>query len=121
MTAHRNGIGNTSHAEVWWRRKPNPLQHSAEGLRVRFNDLAETNNDEIHPRLVIHSDFSEFKSGLLPCFGPMLDPVNFLFLNVLVLAAAGNKSTMQPPLPPPGCGGEWKETGRNWWVGIRAV
>jgi len=24
-----------------------------------------------------------------------------------------------PPLPPPRCGGEWKETGRNWWVGIR--
>jgi len=33
---------------------------------------------------------------------------------VLVLAAASNKSTMRPPLPPPGCGGEWKETGRNW-------
>ena len=29
------------------------------------------------------------------------------------LAAAGNKSPMRPPLPPPGCGGEWKETGRN--------
>jgi len=37
------------------------------------------------------------------------------------LAAAGNKSATQPPLPPPGCGGEWKETGRNWWVGIRVV
>jgi len=37
------------------------------------------------------------------------------------LAAAGNKSSTQLPLPPPGCGGEWKETGRNWWVGIRAV
>jgi len=37
------------------------------------------------------------------------------------LAAAGNKSAMRPPLPPPGCGGERKETGRNWWVGIRAV
>jgi len=30
------------------------------------------------------------------------------------LAAAGNKSAMRPPLPPLGCGGEWKETGRNW-------
>jgi len=40
---------------------------------------------------------------------------------VLVLAAAGNKSAMWPPLPLLGCGGEWKETGRNWWVGIRAV
>jgi len=40
---------------------------------------------------------------------------------VLVLAAAGNKSAMRPPLPPPACEGEWKETGRNWWVGIRAV
>jgi len=37
------------------------------------------------------------------------------------LAAASNKSTTRPPLPPPGCGGERKETGRNWWVRIRAV
>jgi len=36
-------------------------------------------------------------------------------------AAAGNKSATRPPFPPPGCGGEWKETGRNRWVGIRAV
>jgi len=35
-------------------------------------------------------------------------------------AAGSNKSTMGPPLTPPGCGEEWKETGRNWWVGIRA-
>ena len=42
-------------------------------------------------------------------------------LNVLVLAAAGNKSATRPLLPPPGCGGEWKEKGKNWWVGIRAV
>jgi len=40
---------------------------------------------------------------------------------VLVLAAASNKSATRPPLPPPRCGGEWKETGRNRWVGIRAV
>jgi len=26
----------------------------------------------------------------------------------LVLAAAGNKSATRPPLPLPGCGGEWK-------------
>jgi len=37
------------------------------------------------------------------------------------LAAAGNKSATRPPLPPPGCRAEWKETGRNWWVGIREV
>jgi len=37
------------------------------------------------------------------------------------LAAAGNKSATRPPLPLPGCGGEWEEAGRNWWVGIRAV
>jgi len=36
-------------------------------------------------------------------------------------AAAGNKSATGPPLPLSGYGGEWKETGRNWWVGIRAV
>jgi len=42
-------------------------------------------------------------------------------VSVLVSAAAGNKSATRPPLPPPQCGGEWKETGRNWWVGIRAV
>ena len=44
--------------------------------------------------------------------------------SVLVSAAAGNKSATRPPLPPPACGAEWKkkkETGRNWWVGIRAV
>jgi len=29
------------------------------------------------------------------------------------LAAASNKSGTQPPLPPPGCGEEWKETGRK--------
>ena len=40
---------------------------------------------------------------------------------VSVSAAAGNKSATRPPLPPPACGGEWKERGRNWWVGIRAV
>jgi len=32
---------------------------------------------------------------------------------VLVLAAAGNESATQPLLPPPRCGGEWKETGRK--------
>jgi len=26
---------------------------------------------------------------------------------------SGNKSAKRPPLPPPGCGGEWKETGRK--------
>jgi len=40
---------------------------------------------------------------------------------VLVSAATGNKSTTRPPLPLPVCGGEWKERGINWWVGIRAV
>jgi len=29
------------------------------------------------------------------------------------LAAAGNKSATRPPLPPPGCRGEWKDTGRK--------
>jgi len=24
-------------------------------------------------------------------------------------------------IPLLGCGGEWKEKGKNWWVGIRAV
>jgi len=37
------------------------------------------------------------------------------------LAAASNQSTTWLPLLPLECGGEWKETGRNWWVGIRAV
>jgi len=31
----------------------------------------------------------------------------------LVSAAAGNKSATRPPLPPPRCGGEWKETDRK--------
>jgi len=34
-------------------------------------------------------------------------------LNILVWAAASNKSATLPPHPPPGCGGEWKETGRK--------
>jgi len=34
-------------------------------------------------------------------------------LNVLVSAAAGNKSATRPPLPPLGCGEEWKERGRK--------
>ena len=46
---------------------------------------------------------------------------SILNIIVLVSAAAGNKSATRPPLPPPACGGEWKEKGRNWWVGIRAV
>ena len=33
------------------------------------------------------------------------------------LAAAGNKRAVRPPLPLPGCGGEWGEPGRNGWVG----
>ena len=33
--------------------------------------------------------------------------------SVSVSAAAGNKSATRPPLPPPACGGEWKETGRK--------
>jgi len=45
----------------------------------------------------------------------------FFFKWCYSLAAAGNKSVTRPPLPPPGCTGEWKETGRNRWVGIRAV
>ena len=64
MTAHGNGTENASHAEVWWRRKPNPLQRSAEGVRMRFNNLSEMNNDQIPPRLVMHRDFSEFKSEI---------------------------------------------------------
>jgi len=48
----------------------------------------------------------EMLKGLTNCYG---------------LAAAGNKSATRLPLPPLGCGGEWKERGRNWWVGIKAV
>jgi len=32
---------------------------------------------------------------------------------VLVSAAAGNKSATRPPLSPPACTGEWKQTGRK--------
>ena len=61
-----------------------------------------------------------------PCVNQALLTLNPLprdskFNSVLVSAAAGNKSATRPPLPPPACGGEWKERGRNWWVGIRAV
>jgi len=40
------------------------------------------------------------------------------------LAVAGNKRATQPlchPSPLLGWGREWKETGKNWWVGIRAA
>jgi len=37
------------------------------------------------------------------------------------LAVASKKSATWPPLTPPGCRGERKETGRNWWIGIREV
>jgi len=47
--------------------------------------------------------------------------VNTLLHSALVSAAAGNKNAARPPLPLPACRGEWKEKGRNWWVGIRAV
>jgi len=40
---------------------------------------------------------------------------------VLVWLRPATKAPRGHPSPPPGCGGEWKETGRNWWVGIRAV
>jgi len=45
----------------------------------------------------------------LPLGKPVLCPCE----SVLVLAAASNKSATRPPLPPPACGGEWKETGRK--------
>jgi len=40
---------------------------------------------------------------------------------VLVWLWPATKAPCGRPSPPPGCGGEWKERGRNWWVGIRAV
>jgi len=43
--------------------------------------------------------------------------IHFIYHGVLVSTAAGNKSATWPPLPSPACTGEWKETGRNRWVG----
>jgi len=40
---------------------------------------------------------------------------------VLVSAAAGNKSATRPPFPRRGAEENGKKTGRNRWVGIRAV
>ena len=53
--------------------------------------------------------------------GDLINAYKYLKGDVLVLAAAGNKSATRPPLPLPRCRGERKETSRNWWVGIRAV
>ena len=53
------------------------------------------------PKCVLHVHL-----GLHSCYG---------------LAAASNKSATWQPHPPAGCGEEWKETGRNWWVRTRAV
>jgi len=55
------------------------------------------------------------KAVLTPAAQPCRYPCSTLGakFNVLVLAAAGNKSATRPPLPTPRCGGEWKETGRN--------
>ena len=46
----------------------------------------------------IHCVPASWKPPLAQCYG---------------LVAAGSKSAMRRPLPLPGCGGEWKETGRN--------
>ena len=56
-----------------------------------------------------------------PSSHPFLEQVTSGKAIVLVSAAAGNRSSKRPPLPAPWCGRDWKETGRNWWVGIRAV
>jgi len=37
--------------------------------------------------------------------------------NLMLWFGCRNKSATWLPLPQPGCGGEWKETGKNWWVG----
>jgi len=55
------------------------------------------------------------KAVLTPAAQPCRYPCPTLGakINVLVSAAASNKSAMRPPLPPPVCGGEWKERGRK--------
>jgi len=61
---------------------------------------------------------------LKPKEGPVLFNISVNDLDKGIcygLAVAGNKSAMRPPFPPPGCSGEWKETDRNWRVGIKAV
>jgi len=42
-------------------------------------------------------------------------------LNVMVWLRPATKVPCSRPSPRPQCGGEWKETGRNRWVRIRAV
>jgi len=56
------------------------------------------------PALVTIS--GSISSGILICFG---------------FGCSRQQKRHAAALPPPGCGGEWKERGRNWWVGIRAV
>jgi len=41
--------------------------------------------------------------------------------SVLVWLRPATKAPCGRPSPLPGCRGEWKETGRNWWVRIRVV
>jgi len=48
-----------------------------------------------------------------PCLGTKF--------HVMVWLRPATKVPLGRPSPPLGCGGVWKETGRNWWVGIRAV
>lgn len=38
---------------------------------MKFNDPAEMTNGQIPPRLMMHGNFTEFRSGVLPCLGPM--------------------------------------------------
>jgi len=43
------------------------------------------------------------------------------FAAVMVWLRPATKAPRDHPSPPPGCGGAWKEPGKNWWVGVRAV
>jgi len=80
------------------------------------------NQPESFINIFLSSELVWFHSQMVGIFSNYQKGREFYFFKLCYsLAAAGNKSTMPPPLPPPGCRGEGKESGRNWWVGIRAV
>jgi len=94
-----------------WKRYPHPAMH-ATSQTVKTQDSCpqphhcSAGYGQVAGGMSFTSSAGVLDRELTPCSG---------------LAATGNKSATRAPLSPLGCGGEWKEKGRNRWVKIRAV
>jgi len=78
-------------------------------------DLARVNQTERMCVVVERETLNLRVVGSCPTLGDKFNVVVWPWL-----ATKGHAVTLSP-LPPLGWGGERKETGKNWWVGIRAV